>query len=98
MSEIRFEWDIKKDKSNRRKHGVDFDEAATAFSDEHGLLLNDPDESHDQDRFVLMGVSSRLRLLVVVHCLRGEGDVIRIISARKGSASEGQFYHERLKR
>ena len=98
MADLRFEWDPNKARSNERKHGVTFDEAATAFADEEGLLMEDPDPSEEEDRFVLLGLSSVLRLLVVVHCLRGSGDVIRIISARKADRAEARQYQERLRR
>ena len=83
MSEIRFEWDSRKAKSNEKKHGVSFAEASGAFYDESGLVIDDPQHSSDEDRFILLGLTARLRLVVVVHCFRDEEDVIRIISARK---------------
>ncbi|MGE3600745.1 MAG: BrnT family toxin [Dehalococcoidia bacterium] len=95
MSDLRFEWDRRKAAANRRKHGVSFPEAETAFSDEFGLLLDDPDHSGDEDRFVLIGVSAALRLLVVVHCYRAGDDVIRLISARKATAAERRQYTDR---
>ena len=94
MSEIRFEWDPSKAQSNEKKHGVSFEEASTAFSDESGLVIADPDHSDDEDRFVLLGVSSSLRLLVVVHCYRDEDEVIRLISARKATRREASYYSE----
>ena len=94
MGGIRFEWDSRKAASNERKHGVSFDEAASAFADEHGLVILDPDHSDAEDRFILLGLSARIRLVVVVHCLRAGGDVIRIISARKASRSESRQYGE----
>lgn len=97
MTEIEFEWDPRKATSNRRKHGVSFEEAATAFYDEGGLLIGDPDHSDDEDRFVLIGLSSSLRVLVVVHAYRGSDSVIRIISARRAAPSERDFYQSRLK-
>ncbi len=96
MSEIRFEWDPKKAKSNEKKHGVSFDEARSVFFDEQALLLEDPQPLHEEERFVLMGLSASLRLLVVVHALR-DGDVIRIISARKATRLETREYEIRLK-
>ena len=95
VADLRFEWDERKSKSNRRKHGVSFEEAQTAFSDEHGLLIDDPEHSDDEDRFVLLGMSSALRILVVCHCFRADGDVIRIISARKADRLEQADYSER---
>ena len=98
MADLRFEWDRKKSASNARKHGVSFEEAQTAFSDDHALLIADPDHSEDEARFVLLGLSSSLRMLVVCHCYRLSGDVIRIISARKATRAERREYDERWKR
>jgi uncharacterized DUF497 family protein len=92
MSTFRFEWDPKKAEVNLRKHSVAFEDAQSVFSDEHALLIHDPDHSEDEERFVLLGLSQRLRLLVVVHCYRAEGKVIRIISARKADAHEQSIY------
>jgi uncharacterized protein len=92
MSALRFEWDPKKAAVNLRKHKVSFDDAQTVFSDELALLIDDPDHSEDEDRFVLLGMSHSLRLLVVVHCYRADGNVVRIISARKADADEQSLY------
>ena len=92
MSTLSFEWDERKAKANAKKHGVSFDEAKSVFVDERAKLINDPDHSEDEDRFVLLGLSSVLRLLLVCHCYRAEGNVIRIISARKASAHEFKSY------
>lgn len=73
MSTLRFEWDERKSNANRRKHGVSFEEAQSAFADEHGLLIDDPDHSASEARFVLLGMSSALRVLVVCHCYRASG-------------------------
>jgi uncharacterized protein len=75
MIGIRFEWDEKKDALNKTKHGISFMEAQTVFTDDNGLLLDDPDHSHNEDRFVLLGLNSNLRLLVVSHTYR-KGDAI----------------------
>ena len=95
MAEIRFEWDPRKSASNRRKHGVSFEEAATVFTDEHALLIDDPDHSEDEDRFILLGLSSSLRMLVVCHCYRESEEEIRIISARKATRNERDTYNRR---
>ncbi len=95
MPEIRFEWDEKKHTLNKRKHGVSFNEGQTIFADENGLLLDDPDHSHDEDRFILLGLSSSLRLLVVSHTYRKDDAIIRIISARKATRSEQIQYWSR---
>ena len=92
---LRFEWDERKNSSNRKKHKVSFDEARSAFFDEDALLRDDPDHSELEDRFILLGMSSTLRVLVVCHCLREDGEVIRIISARKATRHEQSQYRER---
>ena len=92
MAELRFEWDPKKDAANWRRHGVSFEEAQTAFSDSNGLVIPDPDHSAEEERFVLLGLSARLRALVVCHCLRHDGDTIRIISARRANRAEQTTY------
>ena len=92
MSGLRFEWDERKAAANAQKHGVSFDEAKSVFVDERAKLISDPDHSEDEDRFVLLGLSSALRLLLVCHCYRSEEGVIRIISARKATVGESKFY------
>ena len=92
MSTLRFEWDERKAAANAKKHGVTFDEAKSVFADERGKLIDDPDHSKDEERFVLLGFSSALRMLVVCHCYCSEGNVIRIISARKANAKESRSY------
>ena len=89
MSNIKFEWDARKATANEKKHGISFDEARTVFFDENAKLIDDPDHSNDEDRFVLLGLSSSLK---VCHCYREEGNVIRIISARKASPHESKQY------
>jgi len=95
MSGIRFEWDSAKAKTNLRKHGVAFEEAETVFSDDLALLIDDPDHSDDEERFVLLGMSSVPRILVVVHVHRSSPDTVRIISARKATRSERTTYVKR---
>ena len=92
MIRLSFEWDERKSAVNEKKHGVSFAEAKTVFVDERAKLIDDPDHSDDEDRFVLLGLSGVLRLLLVCHCYRGDGNVIRIISARKASAQESKSY------
>ena len=92
MGTLSFEWDERKAAANAKKHSVSFDEAKSVFVDEQAKLIGDPDHSEDDDRFVLLGLSSVLRLLLVCHCYRAEGNVIRIISARKASAHESKSY------
>ncbi len=89
-----FVWDTAKERSNIQKHGVSFQEAATAFADERGLLLDDPDHPGTENRFILLGMSFAPRLLVVVHAYREAEDRIRIISARKATRNEERAYAE----
>ena len=96
MSQIRFEWDSRKAKSNEKKHGVSFEEARSVFFDEQALLLEDPRPLREEERFILLGLSASLRLLVVVHAVR-ERDVIRIISARKATRLETREYEIRMR-
>jgi len=98
MSEIEFEWDPKKAATNLKKHGVSFEEASTAFWDDHALVIDDPDHSLNEERFVLLGLSSDVRLVTVVHCFRGEDDVIRIISARRATPGEQTSYEAQVRR
>ena len=89
-----FEWSQEKASSNIKKHGVSFDEAVTVFWDENALIINDPDHSEDEDRFILLGMSENLRILVVIHCERG--DTIRLISARTATKQERKQYEAHL--
>ena len=95
MKELRFEWDEKKYNLNQRKHGISFLEAQTAFSDENGLLLDDPDHSLEEERYIILGMSSKLRLLVISHTYRKEDLIIKIISARKATRMEHRQYWSR---
>jgi hypothetical protein len=95
MKNLRIEWDPEKARANAQKHGVSFEEAATAFADEFGLVIPDPEHSDEEDRFVLLGMSWSLRILVVCHCYREASDVIRIISARKATRVERAQYPAR---
>lgn len=89
---LTFEWDDAKARANVRKHGISFEEASTAFADASALLLDDDDHSEAEERFVLLGMSARARTLVVCHCVREEGAMIRIISARRANRSERGRY------
>lgn len=95
MDEFRFEWDAAKARQNLRKHGVAFEEAQTAFADEDAIVVEDPDHSVAEERFYLLGLSARLRLVVVVHCYRADDGVIRLISAWKATPSERAQYGAR---
>jgi uncharacterized DUF497 family protein len=90
--DLRFEWDPAKDRTNQRKHGVSFAEAKSAFLDERGRLMHDPDHSDEEDRFVLLGFDSGQRLLVVCHSNRSDDEIIRIFSARKANRRERAAY------
>ena len=92
MDELTFVWDERKNRANQRKHGIAFEEARTAFYDEGSKVFSDPDHSDDEDRFILLGMSAGLRVLVVCHCLREEDSVLRIISARKANPREREAY------
>jgi len=92
MEEIRFEWDPAKDALNQAKHGVSFEEARTVFFDPYALVIDDPDHSVGEDRFVILGHSRTLRMLVVAHCYRTDLGVIRIFSARKATKNETTRY------
>lgn len=92
MSELAFDWDDRKARVNERKHGVSFEEAQTVFYDENARLRYDSDHSLEEERYILLGISNMLRLLVVCHVCREEQGIIRIISARKATKQEGKQY------
>ena len=89
---IKFEWDAAKATSNKKKHGVSFDEARSVFYDEFAVQFFDEDNSVSEDRFLMLGFSDEARLLIVCHCERSQGNVIRIISARKATKIESKYY------
>jgi hypothetical protein len=99
MAKVRFEWNRNKDKANSRNHGVSFDEARTVFYDENAIEFYDEDHSIAEDRYLMIGLSSKLRLLLVNYTVSEEKDedVIRIISSRKPTKKEQMVYFERLK-
>jgi len=92
MRPLRFTWDKRKSKANQKKHGISFEEAQTVFFDENAIEYFDPDHSESEDRFLLLGLSSSLRILVVSHCYRKRESLIRIISARKATKKEQKVY------
>jgi len=96
MTYLDFEWNANKSRANKLKHGVSFEEARSAFYDENARLIDDPDHSEEEERFILLGFSNQLRLLVVCHCYRHQDTVIRIISARKANGAEKRYYQEKL--
>ena len=95
--DIQFAWDKNKDKLNQKKHKVSFQEAQTIFLDDTAQMIYDPDHSESEDRFVLLGMSMKLRMLVVCHCYRENDEIIRIILARKATKKEEkQYYAKRI--
>ncbi len=92
MNGISFTWDPKKNQLNKKKHGISFEEAQSVFFDENARLIADPDHSSIEDRFILLGLSQKLRVLVVCHCYRESDSNIRIISARKATKNECTHY------
>jgi len=94
MNSISFKWDQNKNRENIKKHKVSFEEDKTVFYDESARLISDPEHSIDEDRFILLGLSAKLRLLIVVHAYKENDEVIRIISARKATKSESKYYYE----
>lgn len=94
MEYLKFEWDENKNTINKNKHNISFEEAKTVFYDEQALVINDPDHSEQEERFIILGQSSTARLLVVCHCYRESDTVIRIISARKATKTETNQYYE----
>jgi uncharacterized DUF497 family protein len=94
MTAIEFAWDEQKRQRNRKKHGVDFEEAQSVFYDERARLIDDPDHSEHEERSILLGMSYRFRLLAVCHALYEEENIIRIISAREATSHERRQYME----
>jgi uncharacterized DUF497 family protein len=94
MGNIRFEWNQAKAKLNLLKHGISFDEAKTVFLDENARIIEDPDHSEGEGRFIVLGLSFKLRLLIVCHCYRENDETIRIISSRKATRNEAKTYGE----
>lgn len=92
MKGIQFEWDDKKNKINIQKHNVSFEEAKTVFYDDNARIISDPEHSQEEDRFIILGISTSLKLLVVCHCYREPDETIRIISARKATKTESKYY------
>lgn len=92
MGTIIFEWDENKNRINQRKHGISFEEATTVFYDEYAILFDDPEHSAEEDRFLIIGTTSKERICIVSHCYRGQENTIRIISARKATKNEKKIY------
>jgi uncharacterized DUF497 family protein len=92
LSNIEFAWDDRKARSNLAKHGVSFEEAQTVFLDENARLIDDPQHSAEEERFLLLGFSLRAQCLIVSHCYRQSESIIRLISARRATATEEEMY------
>ena len=92
MNSISFEWDENKDIINRKKHRISFTEASTVFYDDEARVIDDPEHSETEERFIILGLSKRANLLVVCHCYKASETVIRIISARKATKTETKQY------
>jgi uncharacterized DUF497 family protein len=93
---LKFEWDLEKNETNFKKHGVYFDEAETVFEDEKAVTIHDYEHSDVEDRFKIIGMSSKLRELLVCYCSRNGGDITRIISARRATKKESKLYERGL--
>ncbi len=92
MSQLLFEWDNEKNKINQKKHDISFEEAKTVFYDDNAIQFWDEDHSEGEERFLLLGRSSKMRILLIIHCFRERESIIRIISARKATQKESQEY------
>ena len=97
MQSLHIEWDQKKNRANRKKHGVSFEEARTVFYDESAIQFYDPDHSDEEDRFILLGLSLKPQVLVVCDCFRESETVVRIISARTADKDEDREYWRQRK-
>ena len=92
MNRLIFEWDNEKNRINQKKHSISFEEAESVFYDDNAIQFWDEDHSDTEDRFLLLGKSSKMRILLIVHCYREQESVIRIISARKATKNESKHY------
>ena len=95
MEYLRFGWDENKNTINKAKHKVSFEEAQTVFYDADAIVIDDPDHSETEERFIILGFSAKAKLLVVCHCYRADDETIRIISARKATRNESSTYERR---
>lgn len=89
-----FEWDENKNRINKTKHGISFEEARSVFYDKNAIVFDDPDHSYEEDRFLMLGMSEKEKICIVSHCIRGRDDIIRIISAREATSIEKETYFE----
>jgi len=91
---MRFQWDQNKNLANIKKHNIPFEEAKTVFFDDNARLISDPKHSITEEHFIILGFSNKLRLLIVVHTYKERNDIIRIISTRKATKFESNYYYE----
>ena len=96
MECIQFEWDENKNHINQNKHKISFEEAKTVFYDDEALVIDDPDHSEAEERFIILGLSNKANLLIVCHCYRASDTVIRIISARRATKTESRVANEKI--
>ena len=96
MSDIKFQWNDNKNKINQKKHKISFEEAQSVFFDEEALIIDDPEHSLEEERFIILGLSKKANLLVVCHCYRESDTIMRIISARKATVRETISYSKNL--
>lgn len=94
MEGIKFEWDENKNRINKRKQGISFEEAVSVFYDTEAIVIEDPEHSETEERFLILGLSEKANLLVVCHCCRDSETTIRLISARRASRNEAVQYNE----
>ena len=94
MDNIRFQWDPNKNQANIKKHKISFEEAKSVFFDENARVIPDTEHSTNEERFIILVISIKLKLLIVVHTYKENDEIIRIISARKATKSESKYYHE----
>lgn len=92
MNDLSFDWDESKNTQNQKKHGIAFEEAQTVFFDDNAVEFYDEIHSDYEDRFLILGISARFRMLMICHCYKEDEDIIRIISARKATYNERKFY------
>ena len=94
MKEIKFIWDENKNQINKDKHKISFEEAKTVFYDMEAIVFDDPEHSQEEERFLILGFSEKARLCIVSHCYRENDEVIRIISARRATKNEENYYNK----
>lgn len=94
MEELKFEWDENKNQTNQKKHGLSFEEARSVFYDVEAIVFDDPEHSSEEERFLIIGFTSQARICIVSHCYRCSDSIIRIISARKATTSEINYYNK----